>query len=118
VQLNERTVHRRAVEAVIWAMPAVNMELLFQAMKDAKADVNQVVYWSRLPDWKNQTLTSNPRHRIPLSVLQHEGGSPMVLEIAPADDGSITGNGSRGRRSSAFVREDAGRRTEPTLAGG
>jgi len=34
--LAERTLHRRAVEAVIWGMPAVNAELLFQAMADAK----------------------------------------------------------------------------------
>ena len=31
------TVHRRAAEAVIWGMPAVNAELMFQAMREAKA---------------------------------------------------------------------------------
>jgi hypothetical protein len=41
--LVERAVHRRAVEAVIWSMPAVNAELMSQAVKDAKADFNQVV---------------------------------------------------------------------------
>ena len=46
-ELTERTLHRRALEAVIWGMLAVNAELMFQAMKDAKADYNQVVYWSR-----------------------------------------------------------------------
>ena len=29
--LAERTVHRRAVEAVIWGMPAVNSDLMYQA---------------------------------------------------------------------------------------
>ncbi len=56
-ELAERTRHRRDVEAVIWGMPAVNAELMFQAMRDAKADFNQVVYWSRPVGWKNQTLT-------------------------------------------------------------
>ena len=51
---------RRAVEAVIWGMPAVNAELMFQAMRDAKAGFNQVVYWSRPVTSKNQTLTPNP----------------------------------------------------------
>ena len=46
-ELAERAIQRRAVEAVIWGMPAVNAELLFQAMADAKADFNQVTYWSR-----------------------------------------------------------------------
>ena len=32
-ELAERTLHRRAVEAVIWGMPAVNAELMFQAMR-------------------------------------------------------------------------------------
>jgi hypothetical protein len=43
-ELTERTLYRRAVEAVIWGMPAVNAELMFQAMHAAKADFNQVVY--------------------------------------------------------------------------
>ena len=59
-ELTERTLHRCALEAVIWGMPAVNTELMFQAMKDAKADYNQVVYWSRPINWKDQTLTPNP----------------------------------------------------------
>jgi hypothetical protein len=59
-ELTQRTLHRRAVEAVIWGMPAVNAELMFQAMHDAKAEFNQVVYWSRPLSWKNQTLTPNP----------------------------------------------------------
>ena len=55
-----RGVHRRAVEAVIWGMPAVNFDRLYQSMVRAGGAWNQVVYWSRLPDWKNQTLTPNP----------------------------------------------------------
>jgi hypothetical protein len=35
--------------------------LMLQAMiGSAKGKPNQIVYWSRLPDWKNQTLTPNP----------------------------------------------------------
>ena len=37
-ELNRRTLERRAVEAVIWGMPAVNADLMFQAMRAAKAD--------------------------------------------------------------------------------
>ena len=45
--LARRTIERRAVEAVIWGMPAVNAELMFQAVHEAKGDFNQVVHWSR-----------------------------------------------------------------------
>jgi hypothetical protein len=59
--LGERATHRRAVEAVIWGIPAVNYDLMFQSMmRDAKGAVNQILYWSWLADWKNQYLTPNP----------------------------------------------------------
>ena len=37
-QLAERTLHRRAVEAVIWGMPAVNYDLMFQKTLTHKGD--------------------------------------------------------------------------------
>lgn len=91
-QLTDRTIHRRAVEAVIWGMPAVNFELLYQALLQAKGNFNQVVYWSRLPDWKNQTLTPNPDTIYLFSFFNTKDVGPMVLEIPPADEGSITGS--------------------------
>ena len=92
-ELAERTLHRRAVEAVIWGMPAVNAELMFQAMKDAKADFNQVVYWSRPLSWKNQTLTPNPDTIYVFPFFNTKDAGPMVLEIPPAEEGaSITGS--------------------------
>jgi hypothetical protein len=93
VELMDRAKHRRAVEAVIWGMPAVNAELMFQAMKDAKADFNQVVYWSRPVTWKNQTLTPNPDTIYLMPFYNLKDAGPMVLEIPPAeDDSSITGS--------------------------
>ena len=60
-ELARHTIERRAVEAVIWGMPAVNYDLMLQQML-TKTDgkVNQVVYWGRPLDWHNQTLTPNP----------------------------------------------------------
>jgi hypothetical protein len=68
---------RRAVEAVIWGMPAVNYDLMYQAMaRETKGAFNQIVYWSRLPDWKNQTLTPNPDSIYLMPFFQHEGRWP------------------------------------------
>src|SRR5437870_1689715 len=48
-QLAERSLHRRAVEAIIWGMPAVNYDLMYQAaVREAKGGFNQIIYWSRL----------------------------------------------------------------------
>jgi len=95
-QLAERTLHRRAVEAVIWGVPAVNFDLMHQAMvRDAKAGAgsNKIVYWSRLSDWKNQTLTPNPDAVYFMPFLDTKDVGPVVLEIPPADEGgSITGS--------------------------
>lgn len=90
--LARRSLERRAVEAVIWGMPAVNTDLMLQAMiGSAKGKPNQIVYWSRLPDWKNQTLTPNPDVIYLMPFFTTKDTGPMVLEIPPADDGVING---------------------------
>jgi hypothetical protein len=35
-------------------MSAGNAELMFAAMREARADFNQVTYWSRPVSWKNR----------------------------------------------------------------
>jgi hypothetical protein len=92
-ELSRRALERAAVSAVIWGMPAVNAELMFQAMRDAGADFNQVVYWSRPVMWKNQTLTPNPDTIYFMPFFDTKSAGPMVLEIPPAEGGSsITGS--------------------------
>jgi hypothetical protein len=82
----------RAVEAVNWGMPAVNYDRMYQAMVRAGGGSNQIVYWSRLPDWKNQTLTPNPDVIYLMPFFNTKEVGPIVLEIPPADGGSITGS--------------------------
>src|SRR5262245_11999634 len=90
--LERRAIERRAIEAVVWGMPAVNYELLTQEMVRIKAQWNQIVYWSRLPDWKDQTLTPNPDTTYFFSFYNTKDAGPIVLEIPPAEGGSITGS--------------------------
>src|ERR1700739_4085944 len=73
-------------------MPAVNYDAMYQALvRDAHGGSNQIVYWSRLLDWKNQTLTPNPDTIYLMPFIDTTDG-PIVLEIPPADEGSITGS--------------------------
>jgi hypothetical protein len=88
---SRRSIERRAVEAVIWGMPAVNYDLMYQEMLKLGGRPNQIVYWSRLPDWKNQTLTPNPDVIYLMPFFNTKDAGPMVLEIPPADDGVING---------------------------
>jgi hypothetical protein len=62
-----------------WGMPAVNSDLMYQAMaREAKGGWNQIVYWSRLLDWKNQTLTPNPDVVYLMPFFNTADAGPMV----------------------------------------
>jgi hypothetical protein len=89
--LARRTVERRAAEAVIWGMPAVNFDLVFQAMLKAGGKENEIVYWTRFLDWKNQTLTPNPSTIYLMPFINTKEAGPMVLELPAATEGSVTG---------------------------
>jgi hypothetical protein len=69
---------------------------MYQAMiRDAKAGAgsNKIVYWSKLSDWKNQTLTPNPDAVYFMPFFDTKDIGPIVLEIPQADEnGSITGS--------------------------
>lgn len=90
--LQRSRVASRAVEAVIWGMPAVNTDLMLQEMlSETKAKENQIVFWSKPVNWKNQTLTPNPDSIYFMSFWNVKDG-PVVVEIPPATGGSIAGN--------------------------
>ena len=82
--LTQRAVECRAIDAVIWGMPAVNYERMLQAAMDNGAKLNQVVYWSRPVNSQNQTLTPNP-DTIYLNPFYDTKNGPVVVEIPPAD---------------------------------
>ena len=91
-QIIERTIERRAIEAVNWGMPVVNFDRMVQATLGANGAFNQIVFWSGFSDWKNQTLTPNPDTIYFKPFIDMRDVGPMVLEIPPAGDaGSITG---------------------------
>ena len=90
--IEEQVIYGRALNAVVWGMPAVNFQLFIEALNNAKGDYNQVVYWSGLMSSKNQTLTPNP-NVIYISPFYDTRKGPVVLEIPPAaGPSSITGS--------------------------
>ncbi|HKP36188.1 MAG TPA: DUF1254 domain-containing protein [Pyrinomonadaceae bacterium] len=91
-ELKSRTIERRAVEAVIWGMPAVNYDLMLQEMlAKTPAKVNEIIYWSKPAEWKNQTLTPNP-DAIYLMIFFNTKDGPVVIDVPPADTGSFAAN--------------------------
>lgn len=91
--LNRRLIKSRAVEAVIWGIPAVNTDLMRQQMlTKTAAKIGQVIYWGRPLDWHNQTLTPNP-DALYFMVFFDTRNGPMVLDLPPGDaNGSFNGN--------------------------
>jgi hypothetical protein len=101
-----KALERRAIEAINWGMPAVNYDVMLQAMIERVGGrPNQVLYWSGLPGWRNQTLTPNPEVIYAMPFFNTRDVGPMVLEIPPADGGSITGTVMDGWQSAL---EDVG----------
>ena len=92
-ELARRAIERRAVEAVVWAMPAVNTEFMFDEMVKARGKPGQVIYSGKPLDWHNQTLTPNPDTLYFMGFYDAKASGPMVVEIPPAgEDGSLNGN--------------------------
>jgi hypothetical protein len=92
-ELANRAIERRAVEAVIWGMPAVNYDLMRQEMlAKTKGKENEILFWSKPLDWKNQTLTPNPDSIYLMAFFNTKDVGPVVIEIPPADGGSLAGN--------------------------
>jgi hypothetical protein len=79
---------RRATEAAIWGMPAVNYDLMLQEMlTKTRGKINQVIYWGRPLDWHNQTLTPNPDTLYFMAFLDTRDIGPIVIDVPPADEG-------------------------------
>nr|WP_212591899.1 DUF1254 domain-containing protein [Agromyces tardus] len=78
VTVHDKSVARRAVEAVIWGIPYVNYRLMAAAAEEAGASANQIVFWSRLFDWRNQTLTPNPDVVYLMPFIDTTTTGPMV----------------------------------------
>lgn len=93
-ELQKRAIERRAVEAVIWGMPIVNYDIMLQEMLEkTPGKVNEIIYWGRPLDWKNQTLTPNPDTLYLMSFFNTKDVGPIVIEIPPASsEGSLNAN--------------------------
>ncbi|WP_218919166.1 DUF1214 domain-containing protein [Piscinibacter gummiphilus] len=93
-EANATLVRSRASQAVIWGMPAVNTDLMLQQMLDkTPGRMNQLIYWGRPLDSRNQTLTPNPDTLYVMAFFDTRQVGPVVLEVPRADaGGSLTGN--------------------------
>lgn len=90
-QIADNAIHRRAVESAIWGMPLVNFEAMNHVMGGDNR--NKFMYWSKLLDWRNQTLTPNPDLIYYMTFIDTKIDGPIVFDI-PASDGANILNGN------------------------
>ena len=88
-QLVQQTVHRRAVDAVIWGLPLVGEDAVKQAaFRDGKASYNDIVWWPKGGGWKNQSPTPNVNTRYMYFFINTKQDGPVVVEVPPAVKGA------------------------------
>jgi hypothetical protein len=85
-ELASRTVNRRAVDAVIWGVPAVNLDMMRHAyFRDAKASYNDIVWWPQGGGWENQSLDVDTSVRYLYIFCNTKNDGPMVLDLPAAN---------------------------------
>ena len=88
-ELASRTVYRRAVDAVIWGVPAVTLDMMRQAyFRDAKASYNDIVWWPKGAGWKNQSLDVDTSVRYLYIFSNTKNDGPIVLDLPAAVAGA------------------------------
>jgi hypothetical protein len=91
-ELAERKLYRRAVEAAIWGMPIVSVEAMRQAFfRDAGADYNDIIYWSKPADWRFRITTPNASSYYVYFHINTKD-SPVVLEVPAAIGAGLFGS--------------------------
>jgi hypothetical protein len=87
-KLHQRTVERRAVDAVIWGLPLVGEDSCKQAaFRDGKATYNDIVWWPT-GSWKNQSPTPNVNTRYLYFFCNTKQDGPVVVELPAAVPGA------------------------------
>ena len=80
---------RRAVDAVIWGVPVVSLDMMRQAyFRDAKASYNDLIWWPKGATWKNQSLATNSIVRYIYLFSNTKNDGPVVVELPPAVGGA------------------------------
>jgi hypothetical protein len=88
-ELKDRTIHRRALDAVIWGLPLVGEDAVKQAyFRDGKAHYNDIVWWPKGGGWKNQSPTPNVNTAYMYFFINTKVDGPVVVDLPPAVPGA------------------------------
>ena len=91
VDINRRTIERRAVEAAIWGMPIVSFDAMRQAFFRTGAKYGDILYFSKPADWKFQITTPNASSLYVYVNFNTKDG-PVVLDFPAAVGAGLFGS--------------------------
>jgi hypothetical protein len=88
-ELQSRLVARRAIDAVIWGVPVVSLDMMRQAyLRDGNASYNDIIWWPKGSGWKNQSLATNTIVRYMYFFANTKQDGPVVFELPAAVEGA------------------------------
>ena len=87
LDIDERMIHRRAIELIVWSQPLMNYKAMRDAFFSLGANYNDVVYHSKVQNWKFQIATPNSTTPYVWTAWNLKDG-PVVVEI-PASTADI-----------------------------
>jgi hypothetical protein len=92
IQQSPQYLECRALDAAIWGMPLVNFDAMRQALfRDIHGGYNDILYQSRVADWKFQVTTPNNATPYVMLFINTKQDGPVVVEIPPATDNALFG---------------------------
>jgi hypothetical protein len=92
VQESLQSLKCRAMEAAVWGMPLVNFDAMRQALfRDVNSGYNDILYQSRVADWKFQVPTPNSVTPYVMFFINTKQDGPMVVEVPPGTENALRG---------------------------
>lgn len=82
---------RRAVEAALWGLPMVSTQAMIEAFCATGAVFGDIVYFSRLPDWRWQITTPNATTFYAFSAIRLDA-TPVLLTLPPTQGAGLYGS--------------------------
>ena len=87
--LDIQLAYQRAVEAVVWSMPAISIREFWEtAFKDYGATWNDIILWSKPATPRHELLTANNQVPYLLTTIDLRQG-PVVVEIPAAGEKAL-----------------------------
>jgi hypothetical protein len=84
LDVKDRMVERRAIEAAVWGMPIVNFQAMRDALKkDAGVGFNDVAYNSKVQTWRLRMTTNNNTTPY-IFIFWNVKDGPVVIDIPPS----------------------------------